>query len=445
MKVSTVSLSLKKVLIHSTIVPYVLVLGLIVPCASAQTLDEAIRATLRTNPDVLASHYGVRAAEELKNQARGGYFPRLDVVLAGGRERSNNTTTRALGDGDLSLTRAERSIRLTQLIFDGSSTRNLVKQQSALVDAALARLVSTQENISLRAIQVYLESLRRAVVVRLAEENLGYHEETLGKIIERFESGVGTKVDVVQTRGRRAQAKSNVLLSQRDAKNGIAEFYRVVGEHPKMLVVPQAVGGVPGTLEQALELALANNPGLKAVEAELEASIAGRRQAKGVFFPRFDLEIGATRNDDTDGSLGANDDESAVIRMTYNIYRGGADRARLNEAEAREFALRERVRSSQRAVEEDVTLIWNELQDILVRLEYLGAYVKSTEEVLSVYVEQLTLGKRTLLDLLDVQNELLRAQISKVSGDHVALLARYRVLASTGRLLETLEINPEAL
>jgi adhesin transport system outer membrane protein len=387
----------------------------------------------------------VRAAEELKNQARGGYFPRLDLVLAGGREKSNNTTTRALGDDDLTLTRAERSIRLTQLIYDGSSTRNLVKQQSALVDAALARLSSTQENISLRAIQVYLDSLRRAAIVRLTKENLGYHEETLGKIIERFESGVGTRVDVVQTRGRRAQSKSNVLLSERDVKNGMAEFYRVVGERPKMLVEPQAVGSIPGTLEQALELALANNPGLKAVEAELEASIAGRRQAKGIFFPRFDLEIGATRNDDTDGSLGANDDESAVIRMTYNIYRGGADRARLNEAEAREFALRESVRSSQRVVEEDVTLIWNELQDILVRLEYLDAYVKSTEEVLSVYVEQLTLGKRTLLDLLDIQNELLRAQISKLSGDHIALLARYRVLASTGQLLETLEINPESL
>ena len=180
-------------------------------------------------------------------------------------------------------------------------------------------------------------------------------------------------------------------------------------------------------------------------EAELEAAIAAKRQAKGAFYPRFDLEIGATRNDDTDGSVGANDDESAVIRMTYNIYRGGADRARLNEAEAREFALRESLRSSQRAVEEDVTLIWNELQDISIRLEYLDAHVKSTEEVLSVYVEQLTLGKRTLLDLLDVQNELLRAQISKVSGDYIAMLARYRVLASTGRLLETLEIDPETL
>lgn len=136
----------------------------------------------------------------------------------------------------------------------------------------------------------------------------------------------------------------------------------------------------------------------------LEAAVASRHQAKGSFFPRFDLEPGATRNDDMDGSEGANDDESAVVRMTYNIYRGGADRTRLNEA-----------------------------------------HVVSTEEVLLVYREQLTLGKRTLLDLLNVQNELLRAQISKVSGDYVALLARYRVLASTGQLLRRLEIDPESL
>ena len=142
-----------------------------------------------------------------------------------------------------------------------------------------------------------------------------------------------------------------------------------------------------------------------------------------------------------DGSIGANDDESAVIRMTYNIYRGGADRARLNEAEAREFASREILNSTRRLVEEDVTLIWNELQDILMRQEFLAAHVNATEEVLVVYREQLNLGKRTLLDLLDVQNELLRAKIAKVSGDYVALLARYRVLASTGQLLETLNID----
>ena len=115
--------------------------------------------------------------------------------------------------------------------------------------------------------------------------------------------------------------------------------------------------------------------------------------------------------------------------------------SRLNEWEAREFASREILNSTRRLVEEDVTLIWNELQDILMRQEFLAAHVNATEEVLVVYREQLNLGKRTLLDLLDVQNELLRAKIAKVSGGYVALLARYRVLASTGQLLETLNID----
>lgn len=417
-----------------------------VMCSStvmAQTIEEAVRATLRTNPDVLASQYSLEAAEQVRKQARSAYFPSLDLVLAGGYENSNNVTTRALGRGDVDLTREERSIRLTQLIFDGSATRNFVRQQTALADVAVARLGSTQENVSLRAIQVYLESMRRADIVRLAEENLGHHDDTLGKITERFESGVGTRVDVVQTQGRRAQAKSNVLLSQREARNGDAEYFRVVGEYPGQLQLPVTVEGLPGTLEQAVQTALANNPGIHAAEAELEAAIAGRKQSKGSFYPRLDLEVGATRNDNLDGLPGANDDESALVRMTYNVYRGGADRARLNEAEAREFAARENLRSNQLAIEEDVTLIWNELQDILVRIEYLEAHVKSTEEVLSVYREQLALGKRTLLDLLDIQNELLRAKIAKTSGDYVALLARYRVLASNGQLLAQLGIDPE--
>ena len=407
-----------------------------------QSLSEAVKTTLRTNPDILASKYNVEVAEQLRKQARSGYFPTVDLIFAGGSEISNNTTTRAANLDDLRLTREDQSIKITQLLYDGFSTRNFVKQQAALLDAAMARLGSSQENISLRAIQVYLEVLRRDAVVVLADENLDQHDLTLDKISERFESGVGTKVDVVQTRGRRAQAKSAVLLTQRDVKNGRAEFFRVVGENPEGLEDPQAITGLPQTLEGALEIASRNNPGIKAAEAELKAAIAARKQARGNFHPKFDLELGATRNEDTDGSLGANDDETAVVRMTYNVFRGGADRARSNETQAREFAARETLRSNKLAVEEDVILIWNELEDILVRLEYLEAHVKSTEEVLKVYNEQLTLGKRTLLDLLDVQNELLRASIAFVSGQYVALLARYRVLTSTGQLLKTMEITP---
>ncbi len=93
---------------------------------NGQTLSEAVELTLRTNPDILATRHNVTAAEELHQQARAGYFPSVDLVLAGGRENSNNTTTRAAGLDDLRLDRQESSIRLTQLIYDGSATRNFV-------------------------------------------------------------------------------------------------------------------------------------------------------------------------------------------------------------------------------------------------------------------------------------------------------------------------------
>jgi|TARA_Y100000310_G_scaffold270129_1_gene283757 adhesin transport system outer membrane protein len=410
---------------------------------NGQTLTEAVQLTLTTNPDILATEHNLTAAEALLRQARAGYFPSLDLVLAGGRENSNNTTTRAANLEDLRLDRQESSLRLTQMIYDGSATRNFVRQQSALVDAALLRLAGSHETVGLRAIQVYLEVLRRKAVVGLANDNLRQHEETLLKIQERYDGGVGTKVDVVQTEGRRAQSKSNVLLSQRDEKNGEAQFFRVVGEQATDLMVPAEITGLPTTLEMAIETAFSNNPNLKAAQADLVAAQAAHKQASAAFKPRFDLELGATRNDDTDGSLGANDDETAVIRMSYNLYRGGADRARSNEVEAREFAARETVRSiqRQRGVREDVTLIWNELQDILLRLEYLQAHVASTEEVLVVYNEQLGLGKRTLLDLLDVQNELLRARVGLLTGQYAVLFARYRVLASGGGLMQGLGLD----
>lgn len=421
-----------------------LLAGSLVICCPlwSQSLSETVQLTLKTNPDIQASKYNLTAAEELYSQARAGYYPSVDLVLAGGRENSNNTTTRALGVDNLYLTREERSLKITQLLYDGFATRNLVRQQSALVDSALSRLVSSQENVSLRAIQVYLEVLRRNEIVRLTEKNLQEHELTLTKIRERFENGVGTKVDVVQTVGRRAQAKSNQLLSQREVKNGNAQFYRVVGEEPSLLVKPDAIQGLPATHEMAIEVAYRNNPGIRAAEADLEAAIAARKQTRAAFQPRFDLELGVTRNDDTDGSIGPNDDETAAVRMTFNLYHGGADRARMNEAEAREFAGRETLRSVKLAVQEDVTVIWNELEDIVLRLEYLKAHVDSTDEVLVVYNEQLSLGKRTLLDLLDVQNEQLRARVAYATGQYAELLARYRVLTSIGGLLNGLGIDP---
>jgi len=409
--------------------------------AFATTLKQAVEATLRTNPDIQASKSNVEAARQVYRQAQGAYLPSVDLVLAGGRERSDNPTTAALGYDYLTLTRRERGVTITQLLYDGSQTSNLIAQQSALVDSSLARLADSRESTSLKAVQMYLEMLRREAIVKLAKDNLQHHEATLEKIRERFESGVGTKVDVVQTEGRRAESQSNLLQAKRDVSDAEAQYERIVGEAPTDLSDPDEVKGLPPTLAAALDIAYKNNPTLQAAEANLKAAVAAHKQAKGLFRPKVDLELGATKNNDIDGAIGPNNDRTAMVRMTYNLYRGGVDSARLHQAEAQEYTARQNVESIRRGVKQDVTVVWNELQDITQRLEFLNEHVKSTQQVLQVYNQQLTLGKRTLLDLLNVQNELLKAEVAYTTARYTQMLARYQVLASVGKLLDNLQVN----
>ena len=408
---------------------------------SGQTLVEAIEQTLLTNPNIQSSAYNVDAADALRRQAVAGYLPSIDLVLARGLEKSDNTTTRATGDANRNFDRFERSITLNQMLYDGFSTAAFVKQQEAVLSATTQRLATTLENTALRSAQAYLEVLRRDQVVALAQVNLAQHDETLLKIEERFESGVGTKVDVVQTKGRRAQSKSSVLLSEKDAQNGRVEFYRVVGESPRELSLPVRPKGLPETLEQAVQLAFRNNPQVKAAQFDLEASQSARKQLLGGYHPRVDLVLGATRNDDMDGSPGANDDETAVIKMSYNLYRGGADRAKMKEAIARINGAEQALIALRRSITQDVSILWNDLEDLSIRIEYLQLHVTSTEEVLAVYLEQLAIGKRTLLDVLDIQNELFRARSGLVSAEFQLRLAEYRLLATGGQFLGSMGLT----
>jgi adhesin transport system outer membrane protein len=234
------------------------------------------------------------------------------------------------------------------------------------------------------------------------------------------------------------------LLSKKDAQNGRVEFYQIVGESPRDLALPVRSKGLPETLEQAMQIAFRSNPQVKAGQHDLAASQSARKQILGGYYPRIDLALGATRNDDMDGSPGANDDETAVIKMSYNLYRGGADRAKMKEAVARINAAEQALVALRRSITQDVSILWNDLEDLSIRIEYLQVHVTSTEEVLEVYLEQLAIGKRTLLDVLDIQNELFRARSGLVSAEFQLRLAEFRLLATGGQFLASMGLGNQA-
>ncbi len=153
------------------------------------------------------------------------------------------------------------------------------------------------------------------------------------------------------------------------------------------------------------------------------------------------MELGITDNKNLDGIAGENDDMSAMLRMRYNLFRGGADRARRQETAERMGAAKESIRRAQRIIEEDVLLSWNGLLTIRARLDYLSGHLESTKEVVSSYKEQFKLGQRSLLDVLDSENELFNARASLLSAQYAEIFSLLKVLGSMGLLLDTLGIE----
>ncbi len=413
----------------------------------ADTLTEVIQHTLETNPEVLISINTRRAADQEFKQAQSGYWPTIELRGGYGRENSDNATTRNRTGGDISLTRQEMGISLSQMLFDGFSVKHGVARQNSLVNSAAYKVQNTRENIALITAEVYLEILRRWELLELSKNNVVIHQKTLQQIRTLVKGGAGRKADVKQSTSRLALAKSSLVNADGNLRNAEINYQRITGELPKspktLSIPPRAPleAALPQNVNTALDIALNKHPSLQVVKAELEAAFSSNRQAKSNFLPRMFLELDATDNKNLDGVAGDNDDMSAMLTMRYNLFRGGADKARSQETAERIGVAKEETRRIRRIIEEKVQLSWNSLRTIRARLDYLKIHLESTEDVLQSYKEQFKLGQRSLLDVLDSENELFNARASLVSAQYNEILSIFRVLESSGRLLETLGIE----
>jgi adhesin transport system outer membrane protein len=414
---------------------------------NATTLREVIQHTLQTSPDILMTTQNRRAVDQQLKQAQAGYWPQIDITAGYGRENSDNSTTRSKTGGDLTLTRQELGLSLSQLLFDGFSVTHRVAQQHHLIESAAYQVKENSENIAILTAEVYLEILRRREIVELNKDNVVIHQKILDQIRSLVEGGVGRQADLQQSVSRLALAKSSLVNARGQLRNTEINYRRITGELPTQLVVPQLApieAALPVSAESALEIALANHSSLQMTQADLLAAQAAEQQAKSALMPSLHLELHATKGENLDGVEGDNDDLSAMLKMRYNLFRGGADQARIQESAERTGMAQEAIRRAHRVIEEETLLSWNSLLTIRARLDYLKRHLESTEEVLQSYKEQFKLGQRTLLDVLDSENELFSARASFVSARYAEMLSVLKVLESIGLLLKTLDITPPA-
>lgn len=411
--------------------------------SSATTLQETVDSTIQSNPAVLASIHERRAVAEQINQARAGYLPTVDLVLGTGWESTDNPTTQAAGRGEVHLNRDEASIQLRQMLFDGKETANEVRRQTARTDSRAYNVAGTSEDTALQAVDAYLNVLRRQRLVDLAATNFAAHERTHDQITLRSERGVARKADVDQSSGRRALAQANLIAEQSNLLDSETSYLRVVGEVAAGLVDPDSPRSlIPATLDDAIAQALDNHPVLQSVRADVESADAQHDTAKAPFLPRVDFELGATSNHDIDGIEGTNKDITALIRLRYNLLSGGRDSARRQETAYLINQATEIRNNTYRQVEESMRLSWNALQTVMNQMEYFELHVLSSERSRDAYQQQFNLGQRTLLDLLDSENEVFVASQALVNAQYDELFAMYRILNGMGGLLSGLNVSP---
>lgn len=409
-------------------------------------LLSVVQESLATQPELKIRLHAFNASIHDEREAFGGYLPSLD--LSGSTGRGDRQY-----DDRGSYNRNYAEISLTQMLFDGFQVRNAVARTKHSSRARYYELLDEAETKALESSEVYQSVLRHRKLVSLAQQNVINHQRVQRHISGRVNQGISNRGDLQQIEGRLSLARTNLMTEIANLQSVTARFQRLVGRFPAEQLEPYAINAsrVPVTLREVLTTVYANNPALFAKFEEIRASEASYGEAKSGRYPTFELGArhGYYKNNNsfdqrTDPDNYGN--ETVVeLRMRYNLYRGGSDRASERAANRRihqSISVRDKTCVDLR---QTATISHSDVLNLETKMDYLASHRKETMEVLATYREQFDIGRRSLLDVLDSQNEFYQAERAYVNGIYDLEIHRLQTLHSMGRLLETLAVTSSEL
>ncbi|WP_022940860.1 TolC family outer membrane protein [Psychromonas hadalis] len=421
----------------------------------SQSLEQAVAYTLDTHPELRVAFSKFKVSEKQIDQAKSGYWPTVDLTGGIGVEYTDSPSTRrSVGDDTETLTRSELGISLRQSLFSGFHTSSEVDRTSFTASAEQWRLFSQAEDLALKIIKVYVDLIKTEKLVGLSEKNLAEHEKIYEQIKERTDSGLGSTADLSQINGRLAKAHSNLIAAKNNYLDSKVQFLRVVDQTPEGLVIPiPDADMLPQTEEEGVQQALDHHPVIKSSSNDISAALYQYEAAKSTYYPEITLELSANYNNNLDGEDGSggirdvggeNNDAQAMLRFTYNIFSGGRDVAYATETAYKINEAKELNANVHRQVKEGFILSWNAFEQLNQQKKYIKIHVIASKDTQFMYQEQFKLGQRSLLDLLDTENELYQARTDFLEAEFTEITAQYRILHSTGLLLDSLRVTRPA-
>ncbi|MGL5114964.1 MAG: TolC family outer membrane protein, partial [Beijerinckiaceae bacterium] len=409
----------------------------------AQPLQAVLRETVGINPELGSIRANRRAIDQELEAAKGLNRPTVDLsATAGGRigdiadTRPGRDTRRTGRD------RTSAGVTVTQNLFDGFEGDSERRRQGERVNSARSRVADTANSIALRTTQAYLEVQRSGAVVSVARQNVAAHQQLLGRVRTRISGGGGSPVDA-NVASARLEAARAVLAEAESRQRDAATLYRaVVGVAPgKLQPVKAPVKALPGHIEIAVGEARRMAPSVVAALADTRAAEAAIDSANSRFYPRIDAQVGVDTNYGLYNRDRGRTEASALLVVRQNLYRGGIDTARVAEARERSFEAKDAAENARRVVEREVRFAWSAIQTASARRSALARQLAQNQAAYKGYVEQYDLGQRTLIDILDIQNEMFISRTNLVTEEFSGRYSVFRVLGAMGRLLPAMGID----
>lgn len=424
-----------------------LLLGLSAPAAAADftSMRDTVKATVAFNPNVKAFQEYRQAAEHDLKRARSGWFPRVDARAGYGIEQWSDPTTRGNSRGSQDRRtyygRSEASLTISQTIWDGLDTLNRVRIGKSRLDSADSRLFDNAEGLGLDAVLAHIEVYRQRRIVALAELNVKNHNSILASQYERHSSGASTLADVTQTQSRLARTEASLAESRSALEVAMANYKRLTGKEPGQVETPNS----PVTAYPSLETALAScqtlNPKVEALKSDIRTADAQFQLDRAAFHPNIYLEAGPSYNWRTQSNTYDQGGMSVMLRANWNLFNGGYDYYNVKGNKARARQARHELTQQLDLLAEETEATWSELISAQEQAKFYANAVDYSTKTRDMYLEQFNVGQRSLLDVLDSENELFSSSIQLVTAQQNVIAAKYRLLTLGGSLLSTFGVD----
>jgi TolC family type I secretion outer membrane protein len=379
--------------------------------AFGQTLEEALAAAYQNNPTLEAARAALRAVDERVPQALSGWRP--TVTATGDLGRSSVESETAFFSAEEERTPKNYRLTFAQPLYRGGRTVAGTRRAENEVESERARLRTTEQDVLLRAATAFMDVLREQAVLRLNIGNEQVLRRQLEATMDQFEVGEVTRTDVSQAEARLARTTADRIQAEGDLESVRAVYRNVIGAEAGELVSPGPVTALPASLEEATG-ASEQNPELVAAAFAEKAALDNVRVVTGELLPTVTLsgELAQSRDASTRGSFNEVAELTAELRVP--LYQSGAVYSRVREARQTAMERRSEVEEARRNAGEAATRAWEALQTARARTASFETEIRANEIALEGVKQEATVGARTILDILDAEQELLDSRVSLV-------------------------------